>query len=264
MLRERLARRGLPSAAVAAALASSAAPASLPPPLLLSTSRAATARAAGTSAGLVSSEVVTLKEGVLRTMSTTRLKIAAGLVLVLSLLGGLGVLGHGIGDRTAVVSGQEPAPAPKRPDDAKPATSVEQKELAALKGAWVLASYKIHGEQPKIIMKPLDWSFEDRKAISRWVLVEHPDSKQEGSFASGHFGFTFTIDPAKSPKEITFTITRNGSGQMLGIYQLDRDTLTLAMYHVNRETRRPKGFSAKDAGDGSVLMCVLKRKVGAK
>jgi RNA polymerase sigma-70 factor (ECF subfamily) len=90
-LRSRLTRRGLalPGALVATVLASRAAPAGVPPALVCSTVEAATLVAAGKAvAGAVPARVADLTEGVLRAMFTTRLRIAAAIVLALVLAGG--------------------------------------------------------------------------------------------------------------------------------------------------------------------------------
>jgi RNA polymerase sigma factor (sigma-70 family) len=91
VLRERLSRRGLvcPAAGLAAVFAAEAAPAAVPLPLLHNTARAAVWFSAGqeTTAGAVSTQAVTLAKGALKAMFMNKLKIAAGLLLAVSLLG---------------------------------------------------------------------------------------------------------------------------------------------------------------------------------
>lgn len=90
MLAKRLARHGLTlsGGAVAVALSQNAASAGVPPSLLGSTVQAATLVAAGeAAAGIVSTPVAALTEGVLKAMFMTKLKIAATMVLVASLFG---------------------------------------------------------------------------------------------------------------------------------------------------------------------------------
>jgi RNA polymerase sigma factor (sigma-70 family) len=90
-LRRRLAGRGVTLSAglFAAALAAHAAPAAVPAPLLGATLRAATLVGAGQAAGVVSSRVLQLVEGV-QTMSASKFKVVASLVLVVSLVGAVG------------------------------------------------------------------------------------------------------------------------------------------------------------------------------
>jgi RNA polymerase sigma factor (sigma-70 family) len=91
MLATRLSRRGLPvvgGAASAMLIHQSAAPACVPPPLLLATVRAATLVAAGNPAPLeVSARVAALLKGERKTMLLTRLKLATGALLVVTLVG---------------------------------------------------------------------------------------------------------------------------------------------------------------------------------
>jgi RNA polymerase sigma factor (sigma-70 family) len=93
LLRDRLGRRGLAlsGAALATALSESAASA-LPAPLMNSTLAAALRYAAGTAASSPA-PAVTLAEGVMRAMETSRVKLAATLLLAVALVGtGVGVL----------------------------------------------------------------------------------------------------------------------------------------------------------------------------
>jgi cyanophycinase len=85
-----LARRGLalPAALAAVELTQGVAPACVPLPLLRSTTRAAVRFAAGPGAtGLISSEVTTLTEGVLKGMWLTKLWGSAVVILVLTVAG---------------------------------------------------------------------------------------------------------------------------------------------------------------------------------
>jgi RNA polymerase sigma-70 factor (ECF subfamily) len=96
-LRLRLIRRGitLPAAAVSAALAERA-PAALPAPLLLTTIRAAALAATSRTAAAagVSARVLSLAEGGMPTMTLTRLKIAAVLLLLFGVLAGAVALAY--------------------------------------------------------------------------------------------------------------------------------------------------------------------------
>jgi RNA polymerase sigma factor (sigma-70 family) len=103
-LADRLARRGvvLSASAFTAALAEAAA-SSVPPPLVAATVRGAVAWAAApATAGAVSTGVMTLTQGVLKTMFLTKLKFAAAAVVPLAAL-------------TAALIAGAPADAPKKP-----------------------------------------------------------------------------------------------------------------------------------------------------
>jgi RNA polymerase sigma factor (sigma-70 family) len=96
MLAKWLARRGLAMSggALAAALLENAARAAVPTPLFSLTIRAAGAFAAGQTAavGMISARVVALTEGVLKTMSLTKLKVATAAIFLCAALCGAGLL----------------------------------------------------------------------------------------------------------------------------------------------------------------------------
>jgi RNA polymerase sigma factor (sigma-70 family) len=124
MLRDRLARRGLPypAAGVAALLSGTTASAAVPPALLHATVGAAVwfagERVAAPAA--VSAGAVALAKGALRTMITSQLKIAAGLLLAVGLLGA---------GATMLVSAADPqAPPARAADKAEPARAADANE----------------------------------------------------------------------------------------------------------------------------------------
>ncbi len=97
MLRNRLTRRGMAYSAgvFATALSHQAAPAAVPTPLLASTIKAAMSIAAGhAAAGAFAASVVALAEGALHTMFLTKQKIAALVLVAVSLVGAGGLLTH--------------------------------------------------------------------------------------------------------------------------------------------------------------------------
>lgn len=89
LLAKRLARHGLPvsSALLATALAEQAASACLTDSMMSSTIKAVTSMAAGqaANAGVISAQAAALTEGMVKTMMLTKLKIATGIVLVLTI-----------------------------------------------------------------------------------------------------------------------------------------------------------------------------------
>jgi RNA polymerase sigma factor (sigma-70 family) len=118
LLRMRLGRRGLvPAVALAAGLSSRAAPAA-PVALLQSTIEAAVVTGAGeVGAGLVSARIAHLTRGVLKAMFLSKLKTAAGVVLVLCLLGaGAGLASRNGRAADAAAAAKAAAPdEPRRP-----------------------------------------------------------------------------------------------------------------------------------------------------
>src|SRR5262249_3992755 len=97
-LRARLSKRGisLSTAALVAVVTERAASAAVPSALAATILKAAlTIAAGGAATGIVSTQVITLIEGVLRAMFITKLKIAAAVVLALGLTAGAGLTGYG-------------------------------------------------------------------------------------------------------------------------------------------------------------------------
>jgi RNA polymerase sigma factor (sigma-70 family) len=131
-LRIGLSRRGVaPSASLLAALPGPhAGPAFVPAALVSSAARAATLVAAGDLAatGLLSSQVVSLTEGVLRAMVLTKLKAAAVVLLAAALAGtGTGVLAyHAATDQPGPAPGTQPSQPPAPADAARIARLIEQ------------------------------------------------------------------------------------------------------------------------------------------
>jgi RNA polymerase sigma factor (sigma-70 family) len=135
LMRARLARRGvvLSAAALSAAFVSMTS-AAVPVPLALATVKAATATVmAEVTAGVVSAKVLALKEGMVKAMFLTKLKIGAGLLLALILVGGsVLLLGTGASAQVPVAPpsaealqkvgkpAQEPGSAPGRLQPGKP------------------------------------------------------------------------------------------------------------------------------------------------
>jgi RNA polymerase sigma factor (sigma-70 family) len=151
MLAKRLARRGiaLSGGALAAMLSQNVASAGVPNVVVLSTIKAASLFAAGqaATAGLVSAKVAALTEGVLRSMSLTKLKIAtAVLLLVLACVGG------GTVALLPVAAGRQPT-ATEKQDEKQPAA---KKAEDAFPGEWVFADGQTGGLIRIVITKGKD------------------------------------------------------------------------------------------------------------
>jgi RNA polymerase sigma factor (sigma-70 family) len=134
-LRTRLLRRGvaLSAGGLTTALFQNSASAAVPPALVGSTTTAGTAFAAGkTMTGVVSTSVLSLTQGVLRTMFLTKLKFAAGAALALAIVGtGTGWLTHeALAQRTPPAKAER---APGRARDAAAAPDFHGKVTAVAK-----------------------------------------------------------------------------------------------------------------------------------
>jgi hypothetical protein len=133
LLQERLTRRGVSLTAVLAAVAVGAngASAAVPRSLVVATAQAATQVAAGqaAAAGLVSTKVTTLAEGVLKTMFMTKVKQGAGMVILAVALAGTGTATLAYRTMAATPGGATEAPKAQEPaadDAARVAGFVEQ------------------------------------------------------------------------------------------------------------------------------------------
>lgn len=115
-----------------------------------------------------------------------------------------------------------------------------------LQGEWAVTSMELRG---KVMGE------EQRKD---WRLVVKGDEWLQSSKADGSksLKMTFTVDPAKRPKEIDFRVT-NPEGQqetLKGIYKFDGDTLTVCKRNVDNADR-PTEFKAGD----STLLAVFQQ-----
>jgi len=245
MLAKRLAQRGvnLSGGALAAVLAQQVGSAGVPASVVSSTISAASLTAAGhtAAAGVISSKVAALTQGVLKAMFMTQLKIATLVFLTLALTGiGIGMLAlpavaEQRGTNNAAV--ERPAKEKKTPNT----------DLENIEGTWTLVSQDLNGEQQDISSFKRQWSIKDGKATTNWAMRPDPNVPgDQGKKGSGNV--VYTMDPAKTPKEITFIGDRL---KLLMVYKLEKDTLTLGFFG-RAETERPKGFSVDDAGLGAM------------
>jgi uncharacterized protein (TIGR03067 family) len=115
-----------------------------------------------------------------------------------------------------------------------------------LQGEWTVASMELRGKL---------MSEEQRKD---WRLVVKGDEWLQSSKSDNRqmLKMTFTVDPAKTPREIDFKWTEPGGKEwtLKGIYKLDGDTLTVCKRNEDNEDR-PTEFKAGD----STLLAVFKR-----
>jgi uncharacterized protein (TIGR03067 family) len=230
-LRDRLVRRGVALSVwtLVTVLAAKAAPASVPAALAMGTVNAAALTAAGQAAtGAIPATVAALTEGVLRAMLLSKLKVVVAVVLALSMV----VAASVVGARRALACRPAAAGKDEAPQD-------EDKIV----GTWAFMSFEKGGQ------KEPEEDFKEAK------LIFAADGKLTAKLPKGEKGGTYKLDPAKKPKAITIT-TENG-GTILGIYKLERDTLTVCLGDEN-DNDRPTEFASKEGT--KVVLVVLKRE----
>ena len=257
MLAKRLARRGLTvtGGSLAAVLAQNAASACVPASVVSSTIKTAALIAAsqGAVAGVVSTKVAALTEGVMKAMLISKLKIATAVLLVVALIG----VGAGVGTLTqkALAARQPEKPGKDVPKDADPA--VPNKTSAAanqpgngakpaeppkedkdqLQGTWRLVSAETDGlmfgegrqevKDTRLVIEKGSFTLFGKLRHSPNVPLEPEDVKYVSAF---------TLDTKQTPKVIVLAWKDspwNGKFKkdftQKGIYALDGDTLRLCL-----------------------------------
>jgi RNA polymerase sigma factor (sigma-70 family) len=243
-LQARLAWRGpaLSGALVAVLLGDATASATVPPVVLQSTVKAATKVAAGGAAApVVSAGAAALTEGEIQAMFLTKLKTAAGVLLVAACVGAvsLGQLSGGpeTGDPAKPGAGRAGA-------QAAGAQAAPRSDADALQGAWKLVRHVRDGvereEKPKAGVMRMYFTSD-----SLHLMVDEVFSGQ---------AYTFTLNPKEKPATIDLTSWRGGEAT-LAIYRIERETLTLCMPMPGAE--RPTTFASE--ADSNVELLVLKR-----
>jgi RNA polymerase sigma factor (sigma-70 family) len=228
-LRARLVRRGidLSASALGLVLVEKALPAVVPTAVAAGTLQAAALTVAGQAvAGAIPARVVALTKGVLREMFLSKVKVVAAGLLAMIVAVAIFVAGG------QWVLADKPAAAGKP----------EAKDEEHIQGTWALESYEEGGQKaPEERIKGAKLII----AAEGKITVKNADGKEvEG---------TLKLDPAKKPKEFSFT---NDKGETrVGIYKLQGDTLTVC---YDRGGERPTEFASKEGT--TVVLQVLKRE----
>jgi RNA polymerase sigma factor (sigma-70 family) len=222
-LRDRLVRRGVALSVwtLVTVLGEKAVPAALAEGAIEAAVRIAAGKAA---AGAIPATVAALTKGVLRAMFLRKLKVVAAVLLGVTVAG------------TIVCARRMPAdkPAAAGKDEAP-------KDGQKILGTWAVASCEVEGQKvPEERFKETRVTFAPE---GKWT--RKGDKEEEG---------TYKLDPAKNPKEITFTTDERGTE--LGIYKLDGDTLTICLEANGND--RPTEFATKE---GSMVNLIVFKRV---
>jgi RNA polymerase sigma factor (sigma-70 family) len=239
MLAKRLARHGLPvsGGALAAVLSRQVASACVPASVVSGTIKAASLFAAGRAgtAGVTSARVAALTEGVVKSMSLTKLKIAPAVLLAAVLLGaGAGLSGRP--DPLPVAGG---AGAANGGAGAKKPPGDEQN----IQRTWIPVALEMAGKRlPK-------------ESARRLLGDAVTFAGDEVTFRGRGETMTFRIKPSAKPKAIDFL--RKDGVVLAGIYELRGDQLKLCVCN-DPAGDRPKEFSGQAPG---CFLAVCQREV---
>jgi RNA polymerase sigma-70 factor (ECF subfamily) len=246
LLARRLTQRGLvcTGTVLATAFAQNVASANVPAELVGPTVEAANLYASGQSsvAGLVSDEVATLTEGVVKTMGMTNLKTLA---LVL-LFAGAGLLACGM-----LIPGGEPA-GRARESTSRTTQSVgkqrETDDLKSLEGVWKVIALQDGSKKAKEEeLAGMRWTFQGAK------LYLSDDSNQK-------IPCSVKLTQGENPKHIDLS-PDEGPAQGItiqGIYKLEKGLLILCMRDEHKaDLGRPKEFVAD--GENGLSLAKLER-----
>lgn len=138
------------------------------------------------------------------------------------------------------------------------AADVRKKELARLEGKW----QGVGGEEVGTVLTREDAEKEGEELVFKGDTVKF---LREGKLLAE---FTLTLDPSKTPREITFHFTGELKGKKcLAIYALEGDKLTICTATKMRPTKddmRPNDLSTmKTTEKGKrpgLLLFILERK----
>jgi RNA polymerase sigma factor (sigma-70 family) len=215
LLRQRLSKRGLalPAGSLVLFLARDPAAASIPPLLVAGTIK--TALLLGMSqvpaAGVVSAQVASLTEGVMKTMLLAKLKIVAALVLAMSVITGAGLLARqALADKPAqpnAAPGLFPRKAaqPSAQDRTRPAVAEEAKvDLLPLTGSVLDPAGKPVAGARLYLQRP----FQDRRPVQDQVAVTQLGT----TGADGRFTLKLARADAQPGRPTTLIAAADGFG----------------------------------------------------
>jgi RNA polymerase sigma factor (sigma-70 family) len=229
ILRKRLARRGvvLSAGGLVLALSPGGATATVPPALLGATVKAAALVAAGEAlaGGVVSAPVAALTEGVIRAMLTSKIKIAAAVLLAVGgVATGVGVLTHkALAEKPAADKKEAPADAAKPAKPAKPATAKPAGDKPAKPD-------KDEGDAVFAVIKAVDLG---KRTIT--VLVRDKDKKDgtEQTFTLSGDAKVFLPGKGRKTDPLPEGKLTDLSAGVSGLLRLSADKKAVVAIHVN-------------------------------
>ncbi len=248
LLRQRLAGRGfvLTAGGLATALSEQAASAAVAAGLVAPTLKAGLHVAGGSAlVDVVSPQAAALTEGMLRTMSISKLKLATA-ALVFTLGVGLAVGGWAATQSTPQAPPEKPAPGEPRRGAAKeppPGPERAKGEVVVpegfkFNGLWVAkGSYSDGNKTPDKVAAPL--------------LCEFKGSLFTLKFGGSVTKYGYKIDPSKTPNEIDLTplnaedFSPGEAKAIKGIYAFDGDQLKISWFPGERDQKRPRSFAGQ-------------------
>lgn len=249
MLAKRLARSGLglSAGALATALAENAASGCVPPAVLSSTIQAAALMAKGKMAttGVISAQVAALTKGVLTTMLLTKLKNSMIVVLLLSIVSGMGVVTYSALGKQADGRKEEDKKVLQQPrrDQA-------QEELAKLQGTWLGVRLEANGQAA-----PVEQAKQFKILIKEDKVVFNPETEKRTS--------TLKLDLSRKPHEMHLTPLDGPAKKETAkaIYSLEKDELTIC---VNNVPGGPPPTKFETKSDPGLRLLVLEREKKAE
>jgi len=251
LLAKRLTRRGvtLSGPVIAVLIASNDASAAVPTFLMNRAVAAATLSVAGQATELVSAKVSALVKQALTAMLLTKLKSAAVIFMLTSLIGvgGWQIFLH---DAAAQIDNpqkqaDENNRAPEAPESQSP-----KKETVKLQGLWQMESMEGNGMK----VSPEDFAAVDHEQIrvrivgDQWI-TKNGDGKEQKQ--------TFRVDETKTPRTIVIKAL-DGRFDQLGVYQLEKDQLKVCLCGEEKQVR-PMDFVTRKGS--AALLIVYKRVV---
>lgn len=266
MLAKRLVRHGLAvsSGPLVAVLSEQAASAGVPSSVASATIKAATLSAAKQATeGIVSANVASLVQGVLRTMVLSKLKIGTAWLLVgLIAFGACSLIYRTAMAQPATLQRNDATPAASPPkktakEDPQPDDAIA-KDLDALQGRWSVVSmtFDLEHQPPAEVVQAVVVVFRGRSMTYdpglsidatdpgkiRYHVDPEPDEMQ------------FTLAPNSNPKAIRFTAVEpdNKVRTVNAIYKFNEDSLTLCFGEVDGPS--PVEFTAKKGSKQALLV----------
>jgi RNA polymerase sigma-70 factor (ECF subfamily) len=258
-LQQRLTRRGVTLSAVLSilALAQSGSAANVSSVLVDATTRACLQFAAGQAlpSGVVSTKVLALTKGVLKTMVLSKLQTAGAVFLMVCVTGlGAGVLAY----PTLAAFSDDPKDARQLAIQPKPKEANEEKRPQAvvrvprtdkerIQGTWALVSGEFNGHVTKDVG--------DMKMVFKREQIGFTTK-----FLPADVRLTYKLEPAQNPKSVDFLFKNPSHAEtMKGIYELNGDALKLCVHiQAVKAQQRPREF--KTEADSQLCLFVLKRQ----